>query len=149
MLISIYYPIIPTIFSTGISNMQNLSTFEYIVITETPTPTPTRKPTPTPKPTLITSDELDRLFSLYSDEFKVDKELLKRIAYCESKMNPFAENKQYAGLFQFSENSWESTRRNMGLNPDLQLRFNAGESIRTAAFKIANGGLGSWPNCNK
>lgn len=64
-------------------------------------------------------------------------------------MNPFAQNKQYSGLFQFSANSWENTRRNMGVNPDLQLRFNPGESIRTAAFKIANGGLGSWPNCNK
>jgi hypothetical protein len=36
----------------------------------------------------------------------------------------------------------------MGLDSNPDLRFNADESIKTAAFKIAHGGIGAWPNCH-
>lgn len=128
-------------------------TLDYIVITETPVPSPTRKPTPTftPTPTRIplTSEELERYFSKYADEYKVDKEKLRKIAYCESKFNPQAVNKIYAGLYQFSENTWIVTRRMMALNSDAQLRYHPEEAIRTAAYKISQGGINAWPNCFK
>ncbi len=128
-------------------------TLDYIVITETPVPSPTRKPTPTftPTPTRIplTSQELENFFGKYGDEYKIDRENLRKIAFCESKFNPQAVNKIYGGLYQFSENTWIATRRMMGLNPDAQLRFHPEEAIRTAAFKISQGGINAWPNCFK
>ena len=129
-----------------------------VIATSTPTitlpptltpipPTPTQTSTPTP--IIITSTTLDKLFTKYSSEYSVDKELMKRIAYCESQLNPQASTSQYAGLYQFSESLWISTRTLMGQNSDPDLRFNAEESIRTAAFMISQNHLYIWPNCNK
>lgn len=122
--------------------------------TDTPSPTatpisPTPTQTPTPTPIIIASASLDELFAKYSSEYGVDKELMKRIAYCESGLNPAAATNLYAGLYQFSESLWISTRTLMGQNNDPNLRFNAEESIRTAAFMISQGHLNIWPNCNK
>lgn len=122
--------------------------------TPTQTPTPTKKPTPTPSPTprptpiIVTSAELEGLFTKYSSEYSVDKELLKRIAYCESSFNPNASNRDYGGLFQFSTLLWVSTRTLMGQDSNVSLRFNPEEAVRTAAFMVSQGRLGIWPNCN-
>lgn len=118
--------------------------------TLTPTPTPI-PPTPTriPTPVIVVSANLDDLFTKYSNEYSVDKELLKRIAKCESGLNPNASTSLYAGLYQFSESLWVSTRTLMGHNSDPNLRFDAQEAIRTAAFMISQNHLGIWPNCNK
>jgi hypothetical protein len=113
------------------------------------TPAPTKIPSPTPYPIIIVSKDLDDLFSKYSSEYNVDKELLKRIANCESSLNPNAVTKNYAGLFQFAQPIWISTRNLMGLNSDAGLRLSAEESIRTAAYLINQGHLGLWPNCGK
>lgn len=128
-------------------------------LTNTPTPTSTLIPTPTPtllpptststpKPIFAPAD-LENLFTKLSNEYSVDKELLKRIANCESGLNPSISTSHYAGLYQFSEALWVSTRNLMGYNSDVGLRFNAEEAIRTAAFMIAQGNLHIWPNCNK
>lgn len=119
--------------------------------TRKPTPRPTATPTPTPRPTpiIVTSSELETFFSKYSGEYSVDKELLKRIANCESGFNTNASSHGYAGLFQFSEGIWTSTRTLMGQNPDANLRSNAEEAIRTAAFMVSQNHLYIWPNCNK
>ena len=117
-----------------------------VIVAQTPTAAPTSTPTPTP---IIVSTNLDDLFTKYSIEYSVDKELMKRIAYCESRLNPGAATSQYAGLYQFSESLWISTRTLMGKNSDPNLRFNAEEAIRTAAFMISQGHLSIWPNCNK
>lgn len=122
-------------------------------LTITPSPTPTPIPptptlTPTPPP-VIASAVLDELFTRYSNEYSIDKELMKRIAYCESRLNPAAATSPYAGLYQFSESLWIQTRTLMGQNSDPNLRFNAEEAIRTAAFMISQNHLYIWPNCNK
>lgn len=127
---------------------------EYTVITETPiptatrTPTPAFTPTPTPRPTLSPSS-LDDLFTTYASRYNVDRELLKRIAFCESKFNPAAVNGIYGGLFQFSESAWRITRLRMGENQQPELRFNGEEAIKAAAFKISRDGTAAWPNCSK
>lgn len=125
--------------------------FEIIVITATPIPTPTKKPTPTPTitPTPIPVGALEDWFTKYSTQQSIDKERLKRIAVCESGLNPNARFLDYGGLFQFATSSWISTRANMNLPTDPNLRFNPEEAIRTAAFKIATGGIRAWPNCGK
>lgn len=124
---------------------------DYIIITETPIPTPTKRPTPTPTitPTRIPVGALEDFFAKYSKEQSVDRELLKRIAVCESGLNPNAIYGNYGGLFQFSENSWMTARRMMNLDTNPSLRFNPEEAIKTAAFKLAIGGRAAWPNCNK
>lgn len=116
--------------------------------TMTPTLTPTAIPTPTATPTaIITSEDLERLFSQYSSQYSVENEQLKRIAQCESEFNSQARYLDYGGLFQFSSASWNSTRSLMGLDPNPDLRFNAEEAIKTAAFKISQEGISAWPNC--
>lgn len=118
--------------------------------TPTPTDTPTPTPTPTPVPTVVTSQDLESLFTKYTDEYHVDKERLKRIAACESGFNTQANfNNLYVGMFQFSEGAWTSTRTNMGLSTDQELRKNAEESIKTAAFMLSRGQENAWPSCNK
>lgn len=135
---------VPTVTSTPIP-----------VPTETPTPSPTPKPTTTPKPsptltvkpTPVSSGQLDNWFTDYSNHYSVNREQLWKIAVCESKLNPKALNGDYAGIFQFSSRTWQTTRKEMNLDSNLDLRFNPEEAIKTAAFKISRGGLSSWQNC--
>jgi hypothetical protein len=79
----------------------------------------------------------------------VSKDLLKKIAYCESGGHPGAQNGKYGGMFQYSVETWLSTRTQMGQDTNPDLRFGAKESIETSAFKIANGGISAWKNCSK
>ena len=117
-----------------------------------PTPQPTAVPEPTVEPTnipqpVLNAGELEPLFDKYSGEFGVDKEDLKGIAKCESGFNSQADSGLYVGMFQFAESTWVSNRNAMGLDPNPELRKNAEESIRTAAWKIKSGGRNAWPNC--
>jgi hypothetical protein len=121
--------------------------------TNTPTPTPTNTPTPTatPMPTspppVAAPVDLESLFSRYADEYHVDKELLKRIAKCESSFNSEAANGDYVGMFQFASGSWSTIRARMGMDQNPDLRKNSEETIKTAAYHIANGGQNAWPSC--
>lgn len=125
--------------------------FVYIVITTTPIPTstpiPTRTPTPTPK--ILTSDQINDLFARFSNQYSVSRDLLVKIAVCESRLNPNAVNGIYGGMFQFSTSSWITMRRMMNLPNNPTLRFDPEEAIKTAAFKLSVGGIGAWPNCGK
>lgn len=114
------------------------------------TPNPVTKPV-IPKITPMEPSVLDALFVKYGQEYGVSSEVLKRIAQCESGLRPEALSKNglYGGLFQFVSSTWSSNRRAMGLDPDPALRFNAEEAIKTAAFKISQGGIGAWPHCGK
>lgn len=125
--------------------------------TTTPTPSPTRIPTvtptvaptatPTPLPTISVPIDLESLFQKYSDEYHVEKDLLKKIAQCESGFNASAENGPYAGMFQFQEQTWVTVRTRMGQDPNAELRKHAEEAIRTASFMIAHNGTSAWDGC--
>jgi len=126
--------------------------------TETPVPTPTATPTPTeiltptptesPTPSPVPITDLETLFSKYSSLYSVDKNLLKHIADCESHFNPNANYHDiYLGMYQFGEQTWTSIRTQMNLDPNPELRTNAEEAIKTAAYKISVGGQKAWPNC--
>ena len=127
------------------------SVIEYTVITETPVPSATPRPsaTVTPTPNRISAGDLEAFFSKYAEKESVDRDLLKKIAVCESGFNPAARNGIYGGLFQFSENSWQNLRRIMNLDTNPALRFNAEEAIKTAAYKLALNGRAAWPNCSQ
>lgn len=115
--------------------------------TPTNTPTPTATPTPTNTPTPIPPSEFESMFDQYSNQYGIDKNKLKKIAFCESGGNSGANNGIYGGMFQFSAETWQGTRSQMGLDTNPDLRFGAKESIETAAFKISRGGEGAWKNC--
>jgi len=119
--------------------------------TNTPTPTliplPTSTPTPTPTPTSFPSTSFESYFDEYSSKYQVSKDLLKKIAFCESGVNPGAINGEYGGMYQFTIETWKATRDMMGVDNNPDLRFGAKEAIETAAFKIANKGERAWANC--
>jgi len=114
--------------------------------TAIPTPIPTSTPTPTPIPISAPVD-LESLFGKYSNQYHADLGLLKKIAACESGFNATSENGPYAGMFQFMEQTWTTVRTRMGENPDSNLRKNAEEAIKTAAYVIGNGGVSAWAGC--
>lgn len=133
---------------------------KQVVSALTPTPTaqttdkavlaasaPTPTSIPQPQPTIAVAEDLEGFFTKYAAEYSVDKDDLKRIAKCEAGFNSQADTGLYAGMYQFHAQTWASTRNAMGLDPNPDLRKNAEESIKTAAFKIKNGGRGAWPNC--
>lgn len=123
------------------------TTIPSLTPTSTTIPTPTATVTLTPTPTPVASTDTETLFTTYASHYSIDREQLKKIADCESGRNPLAENGPYGGMYQFSENSWISTRTAMGMDTNVTLRFNAEEAIRTAAFKLSTGGKNAWPNC--
>lgn len=119
--------------------------------TSSPTPTITPTPTLTPIPTVppLTYEELESLFTKHSERFSVAKDLLKKIANCESGFNTNAVNGNYSGMFQFSPNTWINNRMLLGEDTDINLRTNAEEAIKTAAFMISRHITNAWPNCSK
>ncbi len=130
---------------------------EVPTATAAPSPIPTATPMPTQEPTVLPSPtqiivqiapgDLEGLFQKYSDEYSVDRELLKSIAACESGFNAVSDTGLYAGMFQFAEQTWVSTRTQMGFDSNPDLRKSAEESIRTAAYMVSRGRQGAWANC--
>ena len=117
--------------------------------TPTNTPTPTPSPTPLPQPTIAVVTDIESLFTQFADEYHINKEELKKIARCESGFNTNSNNSgMYLGMFQFAAQTWISTRASMGLDTNTDLRTNAGEAIRTAAYMLSQGRQSSWPNCH-
>lgn len=145
----------------GLSTISNKPTVQVLKPTDIPTPTLIPVPTATPSPTLIpaptviptpvvTSDRgLEELFIKYSSTFSIDKNLIEKIANCESHFGTGAKNGPYAGMFQFDLPIWTSTRNLMGLDPNPDLRYSAEESIKTAAFLISQNHKTLWPVCGK
>lgn len=115
--------------------------------TATPTILPTQTPTPTPQVTAVSATDVDGFFTKYASEYSVDQEVLKRIARCESGFNTNAEYGDYIGMFQYASQSWTTVRSEMGLDTNPDLRKNAEEAIKTAAFHVSRHGAGAWPNC--
>lgn len=140
---------------TPIINEATIMAYEFdaLIITETPTPSltpkPTKTPTPSPKPSFVPIGTLDELIVRYANKESVDPALLKKIAACESGLNAQAVNGPYAGLYQFTQGSWETLRNRMNLDASTQLRFDPEEAVRTAAYKLALNGRAAWPNCSR
>jgi len=122
---------------------------------QAPTPTPTPKPTIklTPTPTFVpqptfTSEEINGFIERFAAQYGVSPHVLRHIALCESGFNPQARKLSYAGLYQFTANTWKKYRQLMGeeINPDL--RFNAEEAVQTAAYILSINKAFIWPSCN-
>lgn len=132
-------------------------------LTPSPTPTSTLAPTKVPTPTAIvtkiptltplpkipsaTSEEINGFIDRFSGQYGVDPNVIRHIALCESGFNSNAVNSIYAGLFQFNSVSWKNVRKEMGEDPDPNLRFSAEESVQTTCYCVSKGKGGMWPNC--
>lgn len=97
----------------------------------------------------ISQKEIEPLIDKYSRLYNVNNELMKKMAFCESSYNRFADSGRYKGLYQFHPSTWTATRKRMGLNQDISRVFDAEEAIKTAAFKMAQDGVGAWPVCGR
>lgn len=129
--------------------------------TATPIPTSTPKPSPVPTkpPVKMTASleihrigspaEIQALIDRYSAQYGVSREIMTIIAKCESGFRANAVSGPYAGIYQFIASTWSSNRRAMGMDPNPDLRFNAEEAVRTAAFKMSRDGYGAWPACSR
>lgn len=142
---------IPTELPTTTKEVKTITQEEPLATPTIPLPTATPLPTaiPTPEPTNPPASELEALFDKYSSEYVIDKELLKKIARCESGFNTTSNNSGiYLGMFQFGSQTWIANRNRMGLDPNPDLRINPEEAIKTAAYVIATRGPDAWPNCH-
>lgn len=132
------------------SSSPTLTSTPTATVTSTPiiiyTPTPTPSPTHVPQP-VLSAQEIHKLMERFASQYGVDVNVLRHIAVCESGFNPSATNRNYAGLFQFNKTTWENNRRLMGEDPNVDLRYNAEESVQTASFIISKGKNYIWPNC--
>ena len=107
----------------------------------------TLAPLPTSTPDVWSPAIYEPFFTQYANTFGVDKNVLERLANCESHYNPEAVSGVYVGMFQFGPVTWRKYRGMMGLGAELSLRFSAEESIRTAAYAVSVSGTGMWPRC--
>lgn len=111
-----------------------------------PTPSPTPTSTPIPQP-IFSSEEIHGFIERFAGQYGVDPNVLRHLAVCESGFNPLAEKLNYAGLFQFSPNTWIKYRQLMREDADVDLRLNAEEAVQTAAYVYSLGNDFIWPNC--
>jgi len=110
------------------------------------TPTPTKKPKPV-LPAPASSMEVNALIERFSAQYSVDPNVMRHLAICESGFNSSAINGAYVGLFQFGTVTWKNLRKEIGEDMNINLRFSAEESTQTAAYALALGERGIWPNC--
>jgi soluble lytic murein transglycosylase-like protein len=108
-----------------------------------PGPTPTKIPTPTAEP----SAEVNKHIERFSAQFGIDNNVLRHVAVCESGFRSNAINGPYVGLFQFGSTTWVNIRKEIGEDPNPQLRFSAKDAVQTAAYAISKGKGRLWPNC--
>lgn len=112
-----------------------------------PTPVPTKKPKAVPTPTPVSSEEINSFIERFSSQYSVDPNVMRHIAICESGFRSNAVNWVYVGLFQFGPVTWQNIRREIGEDPNINLRYSAEESAQTAAYALSKGKVGLWPNC--
>lgn len=148
--------VIPTITNTPIPTPEPTA---EPTITMIPSPTTVASPTSTvaPIPTVVptfavtqikaTSEQINGFINSFGAEYKVDPNVIRHVALCESGFNPNAKNLTYGGLFQFSPTTWSSWRNKMQEDANTELRFNAEEAVQTAAFVLSLGKGSIWPNC--
>lgn len=123
-------------------------------VIETPIPSPqiTPEPTSTPAVPAATPDVwsppvMEPIFTRWAGAYGVDKNILERLAVCESHFNLNAQNGDYLGLFQFSTSTWHTYRARLGLDGNPELRRDAEASIQTAAYVVQQKGTAPWPKC--
>ena len=75
-----------------------------------------------------------------------DTELLKKMAFCESSLNPNATNNTSTatGLYQFLEGTWQEGCKATGNDWTLEDRTDVEKATRMAIYFIAKGQISRW-----
>lgn len=133
-----------------------------VIRAKKPNNSSTPSPAPTERPVQVAAASIERqsssapsdihmLIQKYAALYGANPDIMTIIARCESGFRPEALSPSgaYAGLYQFVASTWVSNRKAMGLDPNPDLRYNAEEAIKTAAFKMGRDGYGAWPVCSK
>lgn len=124
------------------------------------------KPTPAPKPksvpktqvaahtaykSVVGPIEVEAIIRKHAAAYGADAQIMIAIAKCESgfRAEALSSSGAYGGLYQFVASTWQSNRRAMGLDDNPNLRFDAEEAIKTAAFKMGRDGYSAWPACSQ
>lgn len=86
------------------------------------------------------------LITFYADKYKTNREELKCVLKNESGLRKAATNgtSSASGMGQFIKSTWISWRTEMHEDPDLNLRFDADEMIKTTAFGLSKGRQTHW-----
>ena len=94
---------------------------------------------------------IDRMIIKVAKAYEIDPGQFLKIAQCENGTHqPYRKNYAWpqisaSGLFMFTDSTWIATRALMGFpDPNLAFKHDAIENAKTAAWKIANGGIGAW-----
>jgi hypothetical protein len=97
----------------------------------------------------IPCSEVDRAITEAAAEFGVDEGVMRRIARCESRFDPFASNGPYQGLYQQSTQYWDGRVADFnahvrpGVSGNIHHPF---DNARVSARMMTQGG-NHWPNC--
>lgn len=105
-----------------------------------PRPAPRRAPRPRRAPT---SDRVDHALAVAAATYGVPEAKLRRVATCESTLNPKARNGRYVGLFQFGLPLWRATP--YGRFP----RTDPYAAALAAAWAFKRGMARHWPVCGR
>lgn len=108
------------------------------------------EPVEAPKKTKIPANPHQGAVDQYAKEYSVSPELMNCILFKESSYNPSAKNKNSSatGMAQFIKGTWTSFRTRMGEDPNLDLRLDARESIKTLAWALSKGYAHHWEVVN-
>lgn len=95
---------------------------------------------------IVKQPSIPDLIRQYSAQYGIDPTIPLKVAKCESGYQYAIKNKtsSASGTFQFINSTWVSTRKQMGENPDLALKLDPVEGVKTGVWKIANGGIRAW-----
>jgi hypothetical protein len=137
----------PIVEEVSITPTLTISPSPTLTPTPTSTPTPTPTPTKTPTPSPAKSEEINSLIDRFSIQYGIDPNVLRHIAICESGFNSNATNGPYVGLYQFDTTTWQNLRNQIGENNHPNLRYQAKDSIQTAAYALSKNKGRLWPNC--
>lgn len=104
-----------------------------------------------PKSISLAPEQIQALINKYAVQYGADAGVMTIIAKCESgfRADAVSPSGAFHGMYQFVPSTWQSNRKAMGLDDDLDLMYNAEEAIRTAAFKMGRDGYGAWPVCSQ
>lgn len=86
---------------------------------------------------------VDHAIALAAATYQVDRGKLRRVALCESTLNPTARNGRYLGLYQFGLPLWNGTPYRWWPRTDPYA------AALAAATIIARGGAHHWPECGR
>lgn len=100
-----------------------------------------RRPTVRPKPRK--ADPVAHALRIAAATYGVPEDKLRRVARCESTLNPKARNGQYVGLFQFGSYLW-------GKTPYARFsRTDPHAAALAAAWAFKRGMARNWPVCGR